>query len=105
MEREVVYEYYIRKKWRLFDTKLNFWSGAGRVIEKVWTNEKILSKRAPEWLLSGDAFKWKTKGTFAYDAGTGRDTVWSACKVDGRTRGCDWTSEREKSDALGAEDE
>ena len=24
VEREVVYEYYIRKKWRLFDTKLNF---------------------------------------------------------------------------------
>ena len=47
----------------------------GPIIEKVWTNEKILSKRAPEWLLSGDAFKWKTKGTFAYDAGTGRDTV------------------------------
>lgn len=44
-------------------------------IEKVWTNEKILSERAPEWHLSGDAFKWKTKGTFAYDAGTGRDTV------------------------------
>jgi len=25
--------------------------------------------------LSDDAFKRKTKGTFAYDAGTGRDTV------------------------------
>ena len=44
-------------------------------LRKVWTNEKILSERAPEWHLSGDAFKWKTKGTFAYDAGTGRDTV------------------------------
>ena len=25
--------------------------------------------------LSGDAIKWKTKGTFAYDAGTGRGAV------------------------------
>ena len=44
-------------------------------IEKVWTNEKILSERAPEWHLSGDAFKWKTKGTSAHGAGTGRVTV------------------------------
>ncbi len=44
-------------------------------LRKVWTNEKILSERAPEWHLSGDAFKWKTKGTFAYDAGTGRGAV------------------------------
>lgn len=93
------------KKWRLFDTKLNFWSGAGRGTEKVWTYEKTLSERASEQYLSGDAIKRKTKGTFVYDAGTGRDTVWSACKADGRTRGRDWTSEREKSDALGAEDE
>ena len=25
--------------------------------------------------LSGDAIKWKTKGTFAYEAGTGRGAV------------------------------
>lgn len=75
MEREVVFEYYIRKKWKLFDTKLNFGSGAGRRIEKVWTYEKTLSERASERHLSGDAFKRKTKGTFAYDAGTGRDTA------------------------------
>ena len=26
-------------------------------------------------LMKRHAIKWKTKGTFAYDAGTGRDTV------------------------------
>ena len=42
---------------------------------EVWTYEKTLSERASERYLSGNAIKWKTKGTFAYDAGTGRDTV------------------------------
>lgn len=44
-------------------------------IEKVWTYEKTLSERASERYLSDDAIKRKTKGTFAYDAGTGRGAV------------------------------
>ena len=44
-------------------------------IEKVWTYEKTLSERASERYLSGDAIKWKTKGIFAYDAGTQFDLL------------------------------
>ena len=47
---------------------------AAYIILKI-KEEKTLFERASERHLSDDAFKRKTKGKFAYDAGTGRDTV------------------------------
>ena len=61
--------------WILFDTEHNSRSGAGRRIEKVRIDEETLSERIEEWHLSGYASKWKSKGTSAHGAGTGRITV------------------------------
>ena len=45
------------------------------LIPNLISDPETLSERTSERYLSGDAIKWKTKGTFAYDAGTGRGAV------------------------------
>lgn len=44
-------------------------------LRKFGLMRRYYSERASERYLSGDAIKRKTKGTFAYDAGTGRGAV------------------------------
>lgn len=62
-------------KRRLFDTKFNTQSGAGRRVKEIRIDAETLSERVQERDLFRLVTIWRIKETSAHDTGTGRGKI------------------------------
>ena len=98
-------EHNLWKMWRLFDTKFNTQSGAGRRVKEIRIDAETLSERVQERDLFRLVTIWRIKETSAHDTGTGRGKIWFAGATDGREGGSDRAVKGTRSDVLGEKNE
>ena len=82
--------------WRLFDTKFNTQSGAGRRVKEIWFDAEILFGKSQERYLFRLAATRQIKEASADDTGAGRGPRKCDDEAVYEVRGCDGRTEEER---------